>query len=191
MGIERKWLVAALAACLAAPSWADGGRRTAVTIAPYLGGAHMKIDAGYLEDGVRRGEDLALAGASIGIRTPIGFLVEAGRADAVHDNIFEWWSEGLSFTQKYAAVGWQIPLGDDWSLTPKYGRAKWRLDADDTNLLLPSGEIRDKMSGYDDFAEASLAKQLSEHFAIGLAVRGIETEFGESISGAVAVSWSF
>jgi hypothetical protein len=192
MAIEREWLVVAAGLCLAGPVLADDGDgKTAITVTPYLGGAHMKIDAEFLEDGVRRGEDLGLAGVSIGVRLPVGLTFEIGRSDAVHDNLFEWWSEGLGFTQKYAAVGWRIPLGDDWHLTPKYGRAKWELDADDVNLVLPDGELSDKWNGYDNFAEATLSKAISAGFGVGLTVRGIETGFGESISGAVGVTWSF
>ena len=190
MGIKSKWLVAVVA-CLVAPAFAADDGRTAITVSPYLGGAHLKIDADFREDGERLGRDLALAGITLGVRLPIGLTFEVGRSDAVHDNVFDWWSEGLSFTQKYASIGWQINLGDDWRLTPKYGRAQWDLDSDDVNLVLPSGEIRDKMEGYDNFAEATLSKQLSEGFELGLTARGIDTKFGESISGAVTVSWSF
>jgi hypothetical protein len=191
MGSNGKWLVAAAAAWLAAPAFADGGKKSAFTVTPYLGGAHLKIDGEFLEEGVRRGEDLALVGVSLGVRLPVGLTLEVGRSDALHDDFSDWWQEGLSLTQRYAAVGWRISLGEAWYLTPKYGRAKWNLDADDENFVLPNGEIRDTINGYENFAEASLTKQLNDHFALGLTVRGIEAEFGESISGAVAVTWSF
>ena len=187
-----KWLVVAAAAALASPAFADdGGRKTEITVAPYVGGAHLKIDPAFSEGGVRRGEDLVLVGVSLGVRLPVGLVLEAGRSDARHDDLSDWYSAGLGLTQKYAAIGWSINLGDDWSLTPKFGRAKWELDADDIDLVLPSGEISDRMNGYDNFAEATLSKSLTDNFALGLSVRGIETEFGESISGAVAATWSF
>ncbi len=190
MGTMSKWLVMAAAAGLAAPVFADDDK-TSITIAPYLGGAHVRMDAERMVDGEPHDMDLLLAGVSIGVRTPIGLAFEIGRSDAVHDDLSDWDQEGFTLAQKYLAVSWQFNLGDDWTLAPKYGRAKWNLDADDVNFVDLNGDVTDKVSGYDNFGEITLAKKLSDSFSLGITVRGLETDFGDSYSGALTAGWSF
>ncbi len=191
MGINSKWLVAAAAACLAAPVFADSDQKTAITVSPYLGGAHVRIDAENMADGMPRKMDLALGGVSIGVRMPIGLAFEIGRSDAIHDDVSDWWQEGFGLTQKYVSVGWQFSLGDDWTLAPKYGRAKWNFDADDVNFVDVNGAVTDKVRGYDNFGEITIAKKIKDSFSLGLTARGLETDFGDSYSGALTASWSF
>jgi hypothetical protein len=189
METMSKWLVVAAAACLATPGFADDNK-TSITIAPYAGGAHVRMDAENMVDGERHAMDLLLAGVSIGVRIPIGLTFEIGRSDAVHDDLSDWNQEGFQLAQRYIAVGWQFNLGDDWTLAPKYGRAKWSFDADDVNFVDRNGDVTDKVRGYDNFGEITLAKKLSDSFSLGLTVRGLETDFGDSYSGALTAGWS-
>src|SRR3954463_879780 len=84
---KGKWLVA-LAGCLAANgAWAENGGEMQIT--PYGGYSHMRIEGAHLPSREADRFDLLLGGVTVGYKTPIGIVIEAGTSNAFHDQWFD------------------------------------------------------------------------------------------------------
>jgi len=156
-------------------------------ITPRIGQGELTIDRfeGLNED-LRETETYGL-GISFGVLTPIGVVFEVGgdsqgRFELVdEDNDF-------SLSQRYIAVGYQIPLGDGWQLTPKVGRARWKLRSDNSLLDFNSSD-NDEMRGYEYVYEATIARKISRVVTLGLNYRQGDFEFGRARAVAFVVQF--
>ena len=156
-------------------------------ITPRIGQGELTIDhfEGVNED-LRETETYGF-GISFGVLTPIGVVVEVGgdsqgRFELVdEDNDF-------SLSQRYIAVGYQIPLGDGWQLTPKVGRARWKLRSDNSLLDFNSSD-NDEMRGYEYIYEATIARKISRVVTLGLNYRQGDFEFGRARAVAFVVQF--
>jgi hypothetical protein len=187
MGKSTKWLVA-IAALMTTPVIA--GEKGEFQVTPFLGSAHLRVDAAHVEEGRTRRMDALLAGLNLGYRAPFGLTVELGRSDASHKDLIWWFTDGLSLRQYYGALGYQFEAGK-WRFTPKVGRSRWRLHASNFDLLDGAGEDLERLRGYDNFVEASAARRLGQSMAMGVTLRALEADFGRSGDAALTFTWTF
>jgi len=184
---NRKWLVA-VAGCLLAGA-ASAENRTEMQITPMLGYSHLRIDGAQVFDGETRRLDQLMWGASLGVLTPFDVVVELGTTNAIHEDWFS--SNDFDLKSDFAALGYQLDFGNGWRFVPKVGRMKWKLYADDRDLVDPLGDTHHTLRGYDNYYEASLMRHLSESITLGVNFKDVDTEFGHSRSGAIAITFGF
>ena len=186
-----KWLVAGAVMLAAANAQARDQQKTHAYIAPYAGYTHLRLDEGtvYNEPDTMRFDALTF-GASFGFQTPSGFLVEIGRSHAVHADVFDDRGD-FELTENYGAVGWRISFADGWHFTPKVGRVGWELSSDHRVMLDDDGERHYDVTGWDNFWEVSLTRQLSENVSLGVNFKDVEQDFGHARSGTFTASFAF
>jgi hypothetical protein len=187
---KAKWLVAALG--LLAAGGASAQDQSGFVIEPFVGYSHLRIDHDKMVDGETNRLDQVLAGVSLGYKTPFGLVINAGYSNAIHDDIFVFdFASGYELDQYYGTVGYEFDFGSGWRFTPKAGRARWRLQSDDRQLLDNFGEQQKFLDGYENFVEVSLMRNISQSISMGLTARDVDADFGHSRSGAFAVTFAF
>jgi hypothetical protein len=158
-------------------------------ITPRIGQGELTIDhfAGVDEE-LRETETYGF-GLSFGVLTPIGVVFEVGgdshgRFEVVDED------DDFSLSQRYVAVGYQIPLGDGWQLTPKVARARWKLHSDNSLLDFNSSD-NEEMRGYDYVYEATIARKVSRVVTLGLSYKQGDFEFGRARAASFVVQFGF
>jgi len=166
----------------------EGGK---MYITPFVGSTHLRIDHGWVfnEPETIRFDSLQL-GATLGYHAPFGLVVEVGRSNAIHANIFDD-NNDYEFTQAYGALGWQVDFADGWHITPRIGRGRWVLDSDRRVLLDSDGERHHSVSGWDNFWEASLMRDINSVMSMGVNFKDVDQEFGHSRTGEFLVRFRF
>jgi hypothetical protein len=147
-------------------------------ITPRIGQGELKIDAfeGLGED-LRETETYGL-GIGFGVLTPIGVVLEVGADSHGRLEIIDE-DDDFSLSQQYVAVGYQIELGDGWRLTPKVGRARWKLRSDHSLLDFNSSD-NDELRGYEYVYEATIARKVSRVITLGLNYKQGDFDFGRA-----------
>lgn len=156
-------------------------------ITPRIGQGELEIDqfAGVNED-LRETETYGF-GISFGVLTPIGLVIEVGGDSQGRFELNDE-DDDFSLAQRYIAAGYQIPLGDGWQLTPKIGRARWKLRSDNSLLDFNSSD-NPEWRGYDYFYEATIGRKVSRVLSLGLNYRQGDFEFGRARSVAFVVQF--
>ncbi|MEO8064643.1 MAG: hypothetical protein ABI821_18050 [Pseudomonadota bacterium] len=187
---KSKWVAVAIAASLGATAaHADG--RGKMYITPFVGSNHIRIDSGRLyQQPETLGFDSLQVGATVGYHAPFGLVIEVGRSNAIHANIFDNDSD-FEMTQGFGAVGWQVEFADGWHLTPRVGRARWSLSSNDRVLLDSAGERHHEIKGWDNFWEVALMRQVSDTFSLGVNFKDADEQFGHSRAGEFMVRFQF
>jgi hypothetical protein len=187
---KPKWLAAAVAASLGI-SAAHADDRGRMYITPFAGYNHLRIDRGNVFDEAEtiRFDSLQF-GATVGYRAPFGFVVEVGRSNAIHADIFDEHGD-YRLTQTFGAVGWQVNFAEGWHLTPRVGRGRWNLESDHRVLLDIAGERHYEVKGWDNFWEVALMREVSESFSLGVNFKDVDQEFGHSRTGEFMVRFAF
>lgn len=171
-------LAATLAMCGLALNATAGAAESEFQITPRIGQGELEIDAfeGVNED--LRETDTYGIGIGFGVLTPIGVVLEIGGDSQGRMEVFDE-DDDFSLSTRYVALGYQIPLGDGWQLTPKVSRAQWKLRSDNSLLDFNSSD-NDEMRGYEYMYEATIAKQLSRVVTLGLNYKQGDFEFGKA-----------
>lgn len=192
---SKQWIVVALLAAAsaqaqdAASSSRDNQAR--IYIAPYAGYAHLRVDRGriYEQDDTVKVDALQVGG-SLGFRAPFGLTLEVGQSDALHASWFDDHGD-LELTHRYVSLGWRVPAGERWYLTPRVGRLHWTLESSH-RWLFENGADRDyEIDGYENFWELGLSHELNPHISLGLNFKDVNEDFGHSRSLAFVASFAF
>ena len=156
-------------------------------ITPRIGQGELTIDRfeGVNED-LRETETYGL-GLSFGVLTPIGVVFEVGGDSQGRLELFDE-DDDFSLSQRYVAVGYQIPLGDGWQLTPKVARARWKLHSDNSLLDFNTAD-NDELRGYEYVYEATIARKISRVVTLGLNYKQGDFEFGRARAVAFVVQF--
>jgi hypothetical protein len=189
---NSKWLAVAIVSALGiSVAQADTGSRGKMYITPFAGYNHLRIDSGRVfdEPDTIRFDSLQF-GATVGYRAPFGLLVEVGRANAIHADIFDEHGD-YRLTQTFGAVGWQVDFADGWHLTPRVGRGRWELASDHRVLLDSEGVRHHEIQGWDNFWEVGLMRQLNDAVSLGVNFKDVDQEFGHSRTGEFMVRFAF
>jgi hypothetical protein len=131
-------------------------------------------------------EDAWRNGVALGLRTPAGFVAEAGIAHAVRD---EWGSNDgdIELYHYSAAIGWQFDV-ERWRFTPRVGAQRSKLNSEARLLLNDDGSRTDKLYDTVPFVDVSLQRRLGNHWAVGVMARDSFEEFGHSRSWGFAMT---
>ena len=184
----RKQIVAA-ALVLCAVAQSGFAAESEFLITPRIGQGELEIDAFEgVNDDLRETETYGL-GVGFGVLTPIGVVIEIGadaqgRLEVIDED------DDFSLSQRYIAVGYQIPLGDGWQLTPQVGRSRWKLRSDNSLLDFNSSD-NDEMRGYEYIYEATIARRLSRVVTLGLNYKHGDFEFGRARAVSFLVQFGF
>jgi hypothetical protein len=186
---KSQWLVAVSLALVASAALAED--KGSVYIAPYAGGTHLRIDSGrvYNEAETIRFDSLQV-GFTLGYRAPFGMLVEVGRSNAIHADIFDEHGD-YELTQSYGAIGWQFAFADGWHIAPRVGRGRWELGSDHRVLLDGAGVRHYEVQGWDNFWEVALMRDVNSVMSLGVNFKDVDQEFGHSRTGEFLARFRF
>jgi hypothetical protein len=158
-------------------------------ITPRIGQGELTIDQFEGENEDLRESETYGVGLSFGVLTPIGIVLEIGGDSHGRLELFDE-DDDFSLSQRYVAVGYQIPLGDGWLLTPKVARSRWKLHSDNSLLDLNSSD-NDEVRGYDYVYEATIARKISRVVALGLNYKQGNFDFGRARALSFQVQFGF
>jgi hypothetical protein len=187
---KAKWLVVAVAASLgASAAYADELGKMYIT--PFVGYNHLRIDRGRVFDEPETIRfDSLQAGVTLGYHAPFGLVIEAGRSSAIHANIFDQHGD-YALTQTFGAIGWQVEFADGWHITPSVGRGRWALGSDHRVLLDDAGERHYEVTGWDNFWEVALMREVNSAMSLGVNFKDVDQQFGHSRSGEFMLRFAF
>jgi hypothetical protein len=178
---EGKWMTAVLVAALLP----GGGSAGEIQLGAGFGGGNLKIEANRMRNGDGVKADGLSARATVGYRTEAGLLVELGILGLLNVD-----SEILSGSvQKSLAVGWQFDR-DRWRLTPKAGFLHSYLDAADGQNLVEDGQPSERFTDTVPFIEGMFEYRFVPRFGMGLYLRHVFEDFGDSQAWGVTFNWS-
>lgn len=120
-------------------------------------------------------EETVGIGGTLQYRAPFGLVLEGGLFSAGSTDWFD--SEEYRFTEYFGSIGYQIELGRGFSITPRVGRARWKLEADN-NWFFDEDEDPPTSRGYEDYWEISAMKRLNERVSLGVSHKENSHEFG-------------
>jgi hypothetical protein len=174
--MRKTILTAMLALCGLAPG--AYAAESEFQITPRIGQGELKIDAFEGVNDQLHETDTYGFGIGFGVLTPVGVVLEVGGESHGRMEIIDE-DDDFSLSTQYVALGYQIPLGDGWQLTPKVSRARWKLRSDNSLLDFNSSD-NDEMRGYEYMYEATIAKQVSRVLTLGLNYKQGDFEFGKA-----------
>lgn len=147
-------------------------------ITPRIGQGELEIDAFEGVNDELHETDTYGFGIGFGVLTPVGVVLEVGGESQGRMELFDE-DDDFSLSTQYVALGYQIPLGDGWQLTPKVSRVRWKLRSDNSLLDFNSSD-NDEMRGYEYMYEATIAKKVSRVLTLGLNYKQGNFEFGKA-----------
>jgi hypothetical protein len=147
-------------------------------ITPHIGQGELKIDAFEGVDDELHETDTYGLGIGFGVLTPIGVVIEIGADSQGNIEIFDD-DEEFSLTQRYIAVGYQLELGDGWRITPKVGRASWKLRSDEGLFDFNDDDDRE-LRGYEYVYDVTVARKVSRVLTLGLNYKQGDFDFGKA-----------
>jgi hypothetical protein len=137
-------------------------------------GAGQVIDSEIIEDNVE--ENTLGIGATVEYRAPFGLVLEGG---LFRQGTTDWFdSQDYRLSEYFGSVGYQIDLGRGFSITPRVGRARWKLETDDDWFFDDDDDIRPALRGYQNYWEVSAMKRINERLSIGASHRENHYDFG-------------
>ena len=149
-------------------------------IGPRIGTGELRINAGEVIDtqivDEREKEDAFGLGGTFEYKAPFGLVLEAGGFSSGTVDWFE--SEDYRVTEYFASVGYQIDLGRGFSITPRVGRSRWKLEADDDWFFDDDDDNDPTVRGYQNYWEVSGMKRINRIWSLGLSHRENHYDFG-------------
>jgi hypothetical protein len=120
-------------------------------------------------------EDTIGAGGTFEYRAPFGLVLEAGLFTAGSTDWFD--SDEYRFSEYYGSIGYQINLGRGFSITPRAGRGRWKLEADDV-WFFDEDEDPPTIRGYQNFWEITALKRINDVVSLGVSHKENSYDFG-------------
>jgi hypothetical protein len=152
-------------------------------IGPRIGTGEIRIKQGQVIGNDVVDEDVKADTAGIGgtfeYKAPFNLVVEAGGFDA---GTFQWFGDDdFRLTEYFASVGFQFDLGRGFSITPRVGRSRWRLEGDDEWFFRRRNDDDvPKARGYQNYWEVSAMKRINRVWALGVSYRENNYDFGRN-----------
>ena len=148
-------------------------------IGPRVGTGELRINAGeaidtkIVDDRVK--EDTFGLGGTFEYKAPFGLVLEAGLFTSGTVDWFD--SNDYSVSEYFGSVGYQIDLGRGFSITPRVGRSRWKLEADD-DWFDNDDDDNPALRGYQNYWEVSAAKRVNRLLSLGVSHRENHYDFG-------------
>lgn len=121
-------------------------------------------------------EETVGIGGTLEFRAPFGLVLEGGLFTSGSIDWFD--SEDYRISEYFASVGYHFELGNGFSITPRVGRVRWKLEADDTWFFDLDEEQNPAIRGYEDYWEITALKRIGERVSLGVSHRENDYEFG-------------
>jgi hypothetical protein len=133
-------------------------------------------------------EDTAGLGGTVEYSAPFGLVVEVGHFATGES---DWWDDDkLVMTDTFASIGWQIEIGNGFSVTPRVGRSRWKIEDDASVFDDDDDELNPKIRGYQNYWELSAAKRLTSVVTLGVSHKDNSYDFGHSRSTMFTVMFN-
>jgi len=127
-------------------------------------------------------------GATLEYHAPFGLVIEAG---LLGTGTTDWFNDtNYSFSQYFGSVGYEIPLGHGFSLTPRVGRTRWKLESDSNWFFDRNDANNPTTRGYENYWEVSAMKRVNERFSLGVSYKENDYDFGRIRSTAFTAMWT-
>jgi hypothetical protein len=120
-------------------------------------------------------EDAVGVGGTLEYKAPFGLVIEAGLFRSASTDWFD--SDDYQLSEYFGSVGFEIPLGRGFTLTPRVGRARWKLEADQV-WFFDEDDNPPTVRGYQNYWEITALKRINEVVALGVSHRENEYDFG-------------
>ena len=171
--------VIATALLLSAVFQSAVGAESEFQITPRIGQGELQIDAFEGVNEEFEETDVYGFGVGFGVLTPIGVVLEVGGASQGRFELFDE-DDDFSLSTRYVALGYQLELGDGWSIVPKVSRVRWKLRSDDGLFDFVDSEDDQELRGYEYMYEATVARKVSRVLTLGLNYKQGNFEFGKA-----------
>jgi hypothetical protein len=102
-------------------------------------------------------------------------VLETGLFRAGSSDWFD--SDDYIFTEYFGSIGYQFDLGRGFSITPRVGRARWKLEADDV-WFFGEDDAPPTTRGYQNYWEVSAMKRINDVFSLGVSHKENRHDFG-------------
>ena len=154
--------------------WTPGFR-----VGPRVGPGEIRI-----EDGQAIGdeivsplvsEDTVGVGGTLEYEAPFGLVIEGGLFRSASTDWFD--SDEYQLSEYFGSIGFEIPLGSGFTLTPRVGRTRWKLEAADV-WFFDEDENAPTARGYQNYWEITALKRINDVVALGVSHRENDYEFG-------------
>lgn len=179
-GLLARSFLTVLALSIAAPLAAN---ESEFRIGPRGGPGELRISEGQrigdeiVEPGVT--EDTLGIGGTVEYKAPFGLVIEAGAFMAGSTDLFD--SDDYRLTEYFGSVGFEIPLGRGFTLTPRGGRSRWKLESDHL-WFFDADEDPPTLRGYQNYWEITALKRINDTVALGVSHRENSYDFGRARS---------
>jgi hypothetical protein len=187
--LTRTLSIALLALLPLTASFADEAE---FRIGPRIGTGVIHVDAGQVIDTEIVNKDVKKDTFGIGgtfeYRAPFGLVVEAG---LFANGTTDWFdSHDYRLSEYFASVGYQIELGHGFSIIPRVGRSRWKLEADDDWFFDDDDDRHPAVRGYQNYWEVSAMKRINRRLSMGASYRDNDYDFGRSRSAVFTVMFN-
>ena len=166
-------------AAMALPVTASFAAEQEFRIGPRIGTGELRINAGeaidrkIVDDRVK--EDTLGIGGTFEYKAPFGLVLEAGLFTSGTTDWFD--SNDYRVSEYFGSVGYQIDLGRGFSITPRVGRSRWKLEAD-ADWFDDEDDDHPTTRGYQNYWEVSAMKRINRVWALGVSHRENHYDFG-------------
>jgi hypothetical protein len=148
-------------------------------IGPRVGPGEIRLDAGEQigEDSIdeRTREDTVGLGGTFEYVAPFNIIVEAGLFRSGSSDLFD--SDDYRLTEYFGSIGYQFELGRGFSIIPRVGRARWKLEADE-RWFFDDDDDPPTIRGYQNYWELTALKRINPRFTLGISHRQNGYDFG-------------
>lgn len=165
--------------CSAAETPSEGLWTPGFRAGPRVGPGEVRI-----EDGQAIGdeivsplvsEDTIGIGGTLEYTAPFGLVLEGGLFRSASTDWFD--SDEYQLSEYFGSIGFEIPLGHGFTITPRVGRTRWKLEADDV-WFFDDDENAPTARGYQNYWEITALKRINDVVALGVSHRENDYEFG-------------
>jgi hypothetical protein len=134
-------------------------------------------------------EDTIGVGGTFEYQPILGIVFEGGLFSAGSTDWFD--SEDYRFFEYFGSVGYRIELGRGFSITPRVGRSRWKLESDDVWFFDEDDEDPPTVRGYQNYWEVSAMKRINERFSLGASHKENHHDFGRVRSTVFTAMFDF
>jgi len=161
-------------------------------IGPRIGTGEIRIDQGEIigDEIVDRDvqEDSFGLGGTFEYKAPFGLVLEAGIFTSGTTD----WSDSKDYrlSEYFGSIGYQIDLGRGFSITPRAGRSRWKLESDDDWFFDDRDDDHPSTRGYQNYWEVSAMKRINPRLSLGVSHRENHYDFGRMRSTVFTVMFN-